>query len=192
MFDPDSDSSFAATNQPSKNYVKFYRQWVRNNFKSNAEGREIGEERDFILIISPGQSKTEVRRQATEADKLAYAGEYAAYKAGKEMQVQGTPIEMLPGLANGMADALKAQYIFTIEQMADLSDMGLQKVGMGGNEIRQRAKAYLTGGTAELTAAKSEIAALRSELEEARRVIAELRQAKPRGRKPKAEPAVLS
>lgn len=182
MFDPDSDSSFNAQSQtPSKNYVKFYRQWVRNNFKSKAEGREVGEERDFILIISPGQAKTEVRRQATEADRMTYAQEFAAYQQGKEQQIAGTPIELLPGLANGMADALKAQYIFTIEQMADLSDIGLQKVGMGGNEIRQKAKAYLSGGNAEL-------AALRNELAEARQIIAELRAAqvaKPKARKPK-------
>lgn len=192
MFDPDSDSAFTHNQQaPSKNYVKFYRQWVRNNFKSNAEGREVGEEQDFILIISPGQAKTEVRRKATEADRLAYAQEFAAYHAGKEQQISGTPIELLPGLPNGMADALKAQYIFTIEQMADLSDIGMQKVGMGGNEIRQKAKAYLAGGSTELANLRNEVASMRGELEEARRIIAELREAKPRGRKPK-QPAVLS
>lgn len=191
MFDPDSDSAFTHNQQaPSKNYVKFYRQWVRNNFKSKAEGREVGEEQDFVMIISPGQAKTEVRRKATDADKLTYAQEFAAYQAGKEQQIAGTPIELLPGLPNGMADALKAQYIFTIEQMADLSDIGMQKVGMGGNEIRQKAKAYMAGGSTEL-------AALRSELAEARRIIAELREIqapKPRGRKPKqsAAPVVLS
>ena len=54
MFDPEADSSFNADQRGQmsgpRNYVKFYRQWVRNNFKSAQEGREIGEEQDFIII----------------------------------------------------------------------------------------------------------------------------------------------
>lgn len=184
MFDPDSDSAFSAQQKEGRNYVKFYRQWVRNNFKSKAEGREIGDEQDFIIIVSPGQPKSEVRRKATDADKMAYGQEWSAYEQGKEMQISGTPIELLPGLAHGMADALKAIYIYTIEQMAGLPDIALQRVGMGGNDIRKRAKEYISKGSAE-------VGELRRQLDEAQAAISELRAqlgAKPaRGRKPKTD-----
>lgn len=183
MYDPDSDAAFIATNdQKSANYVKFYRQWVRNNFLSEREGREVGEEHDFILVISPGQSKTEVRRKATEADRANYADEWSAYKSGKDHQMSGTPIEKLPGLANGMADALKALYIYTIEQMAGLPDLSLQKIGMGGNEIRKRAKDYLAKGSAETEELRRQVAELQAEIARMREA-----QPKPRGRKPKPE-----
>lgn len=180
MFDPDSDSGFTAQQKEGRNYVKFYRQWVRNNFKSKEEGREVGDQQDFILIICPGQPKTEVRRKATDADKHQYNAEWSAYEQGKEMQMSGTPIELLPGLANGMADALKALYIYTIEQMAGLPDLSLQKIGMGGNEIRKRAKDYLAKGSAETEDLRRQVAELKADLER-------LREAppKPRGRKPK-------
>jgi hypothetical protein len=180
-FDPDSDSAFASGNQrEARNYVKFYRQWVRNNFKSQQEGREVGEEQDFILIISPGNSKTEVRRKATDADKYAYGPEWSAYLQGKEHQVSGTPIELLPGLANGMADALKALYIYTIEQMASLPDIALQKVGMGGNEIRQKCRAYLSRGSAEVETLKQQLAEA-----QARIAILEAQQDRPERTAPK-------
>lgn len=200
MFDPDSDSAFNSQQKEGRNYVKFYRQWVRNNFKSNAEGREVGDEQDFILIISPGNSKTEVRRKASDNDKMAYAQEWAAYLQGKEQQIAGTPIELLPGMPNGMADALKAQYIYTIEQMAGLSDIAMQKVGMGGNEIRNKARAFLQGNSAglreELEQAKLTITTLGTANAALLARVAELEEAnqpKPRGRKPKAtvEAAVL-
>lgn len=180
MLDPDSDSTFTQQGKEPRNYVKFYRQWVRNNFKSEAEGKEVGDHQDFILIVSPGQSKTEVRRKANEADKHLYAQEFSAYEQGKEMQMSGTPIELLPGLAAGMADALKAQYVYTIEQMASASDMALQKIGMGGADIRKRAKDYLAGGSAELAALRAELAALKEQ-------ISASPQPKPRGRKPKPD-----
>lgn len=143
----------------ARNHVCFYKKWVRNNFKSQQEGREIGEEQDYILIFSPGQAKTEVRRKATDADKEFYFGEWSAYEAGKVSQVQGTPIEMLPGLPNGMADMLKSLYICTIEQMAGLADIALQKIGMGGNDLREKARAYLNGQTREAAALKEQLEA---------------------------------
>lgn len=202
MFDPDSDSAFANNQQKEgRNYVKFYRQWVRNNFKSKQEGREVGEEQDFILIISPGNSKTEVRRKATEADMMAYGPEWAAYQQGKEQQMSGTPVELLPGLPNGMADALKAMCVYTIEQLAGLSDIGMQKLGMGANELRNKAKTYLQGNGAglrdELEQAKIKITTLETANAALQARVQELEAAqakpKPRGRKPaaKADAAVL-
>lgn len=190
MFDPDSDSVFTAQQKEGRNYVKFYRQWVRNNFKSKEAGCEIGDEQDYIIIVSPGQPKSEVRRKATDADKMAYGPEWSAYEQGKEMQISGTPIELLPGLAAGMADALKALYIYTIEQMAGLPDIALQRVGMGGNDIRRRAKDYLSKGSAETAELRARVAELEAEIAALR---AAAPTAKPRARKPKinSEPAVL-
>lgn len=170
--DVDSDSAFSANAKEARNYVKFYRQWVRNNFKSKEQGVEVGENQDFIIIICPGQPKSEVRRKATDADKVQYRHEWQAYSEGKEHQQAGTPIEVLPGLANGMADALKSVYIYTIEQMAELSDLSLQKVGMGGNEIRQRCRAYLSKNSVQ-------VSELQAKLDEALAVIAKLQQASP-------------
>lgn len=193
MLDPDNDSAFTQTGREPRNYVKFYRQWVRNNFKSKEQGIEVGEHQDFIMIVSPGQTKTEVRRKASDADKHQYAQEFAAYEAGKEMQMSGTPIELLPGLASGMADALKAQYIYTIEQMATVSDMAMQKIGMGAGEIRTRAKNYLAGGSAELAALKAQLADATKLIEEMRAKMEEPKPTNrgPKPKKPASEPAVL-
>lgn len=158
MFDPDSDSAFTQQQREARNYVKFYPKWVRNNRASEEAGAEVGANVDYIMIICPGQTKSEVHRKASETDKLQYAQEWAAYQVGREQQQSGTPIEMLPGLPSGMADALKALYIYTIEQMANLSDLAMQKVGMGGNEIRLKARAYLERGSAELASVRAELA----------------------------------
>lgn len=193
MLDPDNDFAFTQTGREPRNYVKFYRQWVRNNFKSKEQGIEVGEHQDFIMIVSPGQTKTEVRRKASDADKMQYAQEFAAYEQGKDMQMSGTPIELLPGLAAGMADAFKAQYIYTIEQMATVSDMAMQKIGMGAGEIRTRAKNYLAGGSAELAALKAQLADATKLIAEMRAKMEEPKPAKrgPKPKKPASEPAVL-
>lgn len=185
--DVDSDFSFTQAQQKeARNYAKFYSQWVRNNFKSQQEGKEVGENQDFIMIVSPGQPKSEVRRKATEADKSLYAAEWRAYQEGVEQRAAGIPIEMLPGLPSGMAASLNALYIYTIEQMANLPDIALQKVGMGGNEIRQKAQAYLTKSTGEVVSLRKQLAEAQATIDVLKDRVAELEGAAPkRGRKPK-------
>lgn len=171
-FDPDAGDSSFTSQTTSKNYGAFYREWIRNNFKSKAEGREVGEYHDFILIISPGQTKTEVRTKVTEEHKKEFPEQWKAYQEGKEQISTGTPIEMLPGLERNRALSLKAMYIMTIEQMAQCSDIGLQKVGMGSRELKDRAIKYLEGtkgAEALLAKAYSTVAQLQAENMEMKR-----------------------
>ena len=191
-FDPDADSSFSA-NPTARNYVKFYKEWVRNNFQSKAQGTEVGEYRDFVLIISPGMSKSETRRQVQDRDIKEYASEWAAYLQGKEQLQSGIPIEKLPNVAQGMLALCKSHYIYTIEALATLSDIGKQKLGMGSNDLVRQAQQYLAGTSKESLAAKQRVTELEGQVAEMLLANAELKarldaleSAKPRrGRPPK-------
>ena len=168
MMDIESDSTFTSLVAP-RNWVKFYPFWKRNNFKSVKEGREVGEFRDFVIIISPGQPKCEVNREVRDQDKQDYREEWSAYQAGREQRISGTPIDIMPGIERGRIDSLKALYIHTIEQLATLSDIGMQKVGIGAAELKERARVYLARGAPA-------IAALKDEIEKRDKVIEELKQ----------------
>lgn len=157
--DVDSDSQALASHQATaRNYVKFYPKWVRNNFLSKQEGKEMGEYRDFVMIICPGQPKSEVHREVREQDKKEYRGEWDAYKDGKEQRLSGTPVELLPGLDKGRADSLKAIYVYTIEQLAEASEPACRAIGMGANELVQKAQAYLQKNSTEVMALRQELA----------------------------------
>jgi hypothetical protein len=141
MSDVESDLAFTNT-AVSKNYARFYPKWVRNNFKSKEQGIEVGEYQDFVLIISPGQ-KDEVHRKANEQDQREYPNEYRSYKDGKEHRISGTPIDLLPGIDVGRIASLKSLYIYSVEQLAELSDLSAQKVGMGAAELRKKAQDFI-------------------------------------------------
>ena len=195
--DVESDAAVLASHQATaRNYVKFYPKWERNNFESKKQGIDVGEYRDFVLIISPGQAKSEVHRQVQEKDKTEYPTEWAAYKAGKEQRLSGTPIESLPGLAQSRADALKALYVYTIEQLSDLSEPAKRAVGMDAGDLVQRAQAYLQKNNTEVHRLSAELQAEREarqrEREEfAQRIAAlEAGMRKKPGRKPKVQQAI--
>lgn len=152
---------------PSRNYGRFYRKWITNKYRTKQEGREIGEYKDYVMIISPGQTKSEVHRVATDEDKAEFPKEWALYSQGKEQMSSGTPIELLPGMDAGRAAGFKVLYINTIEQLAELSDAGLQTAGMGSHEWRKRAQDYLRTRNVvadELAAEKKRVADLEAKI----------------------------
>lgn len=166
--DVESDAQTVASHQAAaRNYVKFYPKWKRFNKRSEEEGKEVGEYRDYIMIVCPGQPKSEVQREVQEKDKRDYQTEWKAYKEGKEHRISGTPVDLLPGLEKSRADSLKTIYIYTIEQLADASEPAKHAIGMGANDLVNRAKGYLSKNSAE-------VAQLRQELAERDKALAEL------------------
>lgn len=185
MFDPDSDVSYNQNGSTPRNYAKFFLHPVLNNFKTKAEGREIYESREFILIIAPGQSKSEVRRPVQEKDKKDYPSEWQAFIENKSEAVTGTPIEQLPTLDIGMAKQLKFLNIHTIEQMAAMHDAGLANIGMGAREIKTKAQAFLQKNSSEVVALRNRIAELEKKLNALSTPA--ITSPKKRGRKPREQ-----
>lgn len=175
--DPESDSNFMATHEkPGRNYAKFYLHPVKNNNKSREAGREIYEDKEFILILCPGQTKSECRRPVQEKDKQEYPQAWADFQNGnKEPTVSGVPIEHLPGLSPARARELRSAHIFTVEQMAECADTASQTIGMDFNSLKNTAQAYISKSSPQVAALEKRVAELTAKLEA-------LTAAKPRGR----------
>lgn len=158
--DVENDSAVWQAHQTqAKNYAKFYPKWKRNNFESEKQGREVGELKDYVMIICPGQPKSEVHQEVKAEHQAEYPAEWAAYKAGKEQRINGTPIELLPGLETSRADSMKALYVHTIEQLAEASEPALRAIGMGALELQQRAKAFMQKNSTEAVQLREQLAA---------------------------------
>lgn len=183
--DPESESSFMATHEKrQQNYAKFYIEAVKNNNKSREAGRDIYDDKVFILILCPGQMKGETRRPMQENDKREYPQAWADFQNGnKEPTVSGTPIEYL-GISPSRAKELRAVHIFTVEQMADCPDTASKDVGMDFNTLKGRAAAFVNKNSPELERLRAQVAELTAKLD----ALAKPAEApKKRGRPPKAD-----
>ncbi len=141
------------------NYCTFY-----NHTVDGPNGTFI--DKVYVLIISPGQSKTEMRRPMQEQDKIEYPAQWKAFQEGKDMPLNGTPIDMLPGLTGSRVAALKLINIRTIEGLAEVAEIYLKDVGMDANTLKQRAKDYLQKNTKEVSELKVENQSLKDRLAE--------------------------
>ena len=148
-------------------FVTFYLATELNNFRSEQEGHPVYDDVEYVRIITPGDTRSEVIRAATPQHKREYAAQYAAFKEGITLAPEGSPLEHWPPLTPAQIANFKAVGIHTVEQLAEVSDGNLANLGQGGRTIRERAKAWLeqAGGGAPLDKLIAENEKLKAEAE---------------------------
>lgn len=121
---------------------RFFYDAVENPIASAAAGHSVYDQRELVQFIMPGNPNAPVERVAPEHVER-WPKQYEAFKKGVEITTDGTPLEMWPILNRAQVLNMKALGLHSIEQCAAMSDLAVQKVGMGGHKIRELAKAYL-------------------------------------------------
>ena len=114
-----------------------------------------------------------------------YPVAWIAFTSGNEDYMEGSPLDVLPGLGVSMKRNLQADGIMNIEDLAGLSDSIITSQA-GLLELRKKAQAYLAAMEPE-KAAEAE-AERQSEMDELKAQIAELQAAqKPKRGRPAKE-----
>jgi len=196
--DSDVMAALAAQNggQQSKLIVTFFLDGLQNVEKSEAAGRPIFDEVEWVEIRIPGD-KDEIRRRPVRyRDRLEFAAAYAAFKNQNEQPVSGTPIDELPFLTKAQKLEFKAVGLKTAENLRDMSDANAARF-MGINSVRQRVKDFLdaAAGNAPLEKMRSELEKRDTEIEFLRQQVAgiagrmDAAPPKRRGRPPKVQAA---
>ncbi len=166
-YSPDGAAIFA---QDSQLLVKFFRHAELSQYKSKQSGVPIYDDVDMIEVLTPGE-KDPVIVPATVFHKRRFPKQWEAYQAGIELHQSGTPIEMLFTNEPGTVKQLKHHNVYTIQQLASLNDAAKQMIGMGGQQLQERAKAYLA--KASDGQAFHQIDAMQKQIEQLKAALAE-------------------
>lgn len=143
-------------------FVEFKRIAVPDSVKTQELGRRVTKDVDFAYIMQPG-SRDQVERKATDwlamikqknldASPDAYPDEwvrgfhekYKAWLDGQEMPLDGTSVKEWALLSPAQAENFIALRILTIEDVAAMTEDALGRFGMGGRELREKAREWLT------------------------------------------------
>ena len=124
-------------------HARFFLYPVYQKFKSEQEGRNIYIDKEYIEIFIPGDKTTVNRREATQEDKVRFEKQYKAFKDGQHQATEGTPLEEWPLLKPSQILPMKAMHIYTVEQLAELNDVSLQRIGPGTRDLKQKATEWL-------------------------------------------------
>lgn len=112
-------------------YVRFYKRSEKNVQK------------DFVEIIFAGDMRTIIDRQVKEDDKQRWPRQWQAYEAGEAFKVDGFPLEQWPEVDTAVVRDLNSKRIFTVDQLASVTDQNLSNIGLGARELVAKAKAFV-------------------------------------------------
>ena len=118
---------------------------------------------DYCEITVKGMTKETFITKVRPSDVARFAEEYAAYKSGApEPDPGGVPLTDVIGMTTQRAFTLRQHKIRNAEELAALSDIACQNLGMGMLTLRDAAKQLLAsaGKDRELDEMKKRLIAL--------------------------------
>lgn len=124
-------------------FPTFYDKRVENKRKSEKEGYPVFDEPRLYVKIMVPNSVDVVDRPASQADIQRFPKSYEAYKTGSEPPESGYPVEQWAQVSADDVAILKAVNIKTVEQLADVPDSGLHRLGPGAHGLKNRAVKFL-------------------------------------------------
>lgn len=104
---------------------------------------EVYEDVVFIRINIRGNDKLEVHRPANEADKRRFPFAWQEFQKGEAAASRGTHLNKLAGLDAPTIRTYNAKNVFTVEDLALVTDTHLPNLGTGSRERRQQAIEYV-------------------------------------------------
>lgn len=131
--------------------VRFYQAPYHMTFRSQQEGRPIYEMRDHVRIEIPGNQLSIIDTLANDDHKAKFPLQWAHYQNSQtgrdDASLQGTLLREWPLLTAAQAKELEHWRFYTVEQVANASDLQLQSVGMLAGmsplSFRDKARAFL-------------------------------------------------
>lgn len=122
--------------------VRFFHKQVQNKLESQAQGRPVFREKEYIEIRVPGQRDVQACRPATYQDKQRFPRHYEAFQKRVEPPSEGMPLTEWPKITRTLAEELSFLNVKTVEQLASMKDANLSRI-MGGFGLREQAQKWL-------------------------------------------------
>lgn len=140
-------------------WVRFIRVPETDHDATRAKNKLVSKDVDYALITPP-YSKDEVRmrvdrwleimEQDVRSDRMKpewrdnYIRLYEKFKAGEELPIDGTPIKGWGVLSPAQQKNIIATGILTVEVLAQANAEGLARIGMGSQDLKNKAQAWLS------------------------------------------------
>ena len=139
-------------------YVKFERRAVEDKKASEEAGHYVAKDVDYVGITPSGGSDiwwskvsawwplldqqlrdNRVKREWVDGYKKAYE----MWKNGQELPLVGTPIRGWGVISPALQETLIRMSVMTVEDLVALNDEGVKRIGMGGHELKVKARAWV-------------------------------------------------
>ena len=112
------------------------------------QGEVIYKDREMITIVTPGNNMEKVNRPVKKFDReVRFKKFYDAWKAGQEIPEDGFPLVHWSLIKPSEVSMLAVKRITTVQQLAEVPEMGLPKHMPNGVALQIKAREFLQSQT---------------------------------------------
>lgn len=147
--------------------VGFFEEAVHQPLASEKAGRPIYKTIEKVSIIPAGDQRTIYSDIVDDRHRKRWPDLYNRWRAGQDAPGHsGTPIKEWPAVTASQVREMEFFHIHTVEQLAELSDEVISRMGMGYAQLKEKAKATIAraSGDASVQAIAAENQRLKDEL----------------------------
>lgn len=184
MIDPLSDAAFTdlgsqqISDDDRRLHVTFFYDEIEDQKLTEQHGRPMFKSVEMCSIRIPGDKDNQVVgrvEKMTPDPRRRFPEQYARFKAGEKVQVEGTLLRAWGLITPAEAKSYEAIDVLTVEQLAGMSDQLCQQY-RGAVADRQKARDFLdqAKGLAPASQARAENERLRAEIEALKESVAAL------------------
>jgi hypothetical protein len=186
----------SAMNQVDTAIPMFYYRAEEDKEATRKEGTPRFKEVAYVQIIVPGDTKNIPDERVSEHHQNRWPRQWEAFLNKAEAPVDGTPLDQVAGFSIVDISICKECNVKTVEQLVNMPDTALSKLGSNGRRMKNLAQAYIENrddlGAIIKYKHRSEeqqqiIEKLTGDLEYLRRKVEELEDDKPKRGRPKKE-----
>lgn len=143
---------------PKPPYVKFELRAVEDREATIEAGHYVGKDVVFAIVV-PAGTRDKIEREATDwllnieegvkQERIpafwydTYKRALDDFKANRETPEEGTAILDWPTASPSVAKMLIDINVRTVEQLADANEETVQRIGMGGRALKEKAQIWL-------------------------------------------------
>jgi hypothetical protein len=139
---------------------RFFEEMVRTD-QVDANGLPVFRSIEYVELMIAGDRGSAPVKRVTDDIRQQYADAYARWKSTKvnpDMIGDGVPLALWPVIPREMTKALEFINVFTVQQLASLSDEAISKPGaIGLRDMREKARAFIESAKSAAPIAKLEI-----------------------------------
>lgn len=139
---------------------RFFEETKRTN-EVDENGLPVFRTVEYVELLIAGDKGNAPVKRVTEGIKQQFPNEYGIWKSKRinpDMIGDGIPLSLWPLIPTEMAKALEFMNVFTVQQLAALSDSAISKPGaIGLRDMREKAKAFIDSAKSAAPIAKLEV-----------------------------------
>lgn len=122
--------------------VRFFHLAVEDEKATKESGLAKFRDVEMIEVLIPGD-RSPIHRKVKEEDKIRFKRQYDVFKESNSSEIQGTHLNQFPFISAAQRKELEYLNIFTGEQLINMPDGNIDKIGIGGRELIKKVKAFM-------------------------------------------------